>query len=298
MTCSVFDWSSVGEQISAATAVSFQVRSQRLVGGGCINTAYVIEGGGCNYFVKTNTPDKLGMFAAEAAGLDEITETGAVRVPKPVCWGVAGNQAFLVLEYIRLGGDGRGAAERLGGELARMHRFTSPRFGWRCDNTIGSTLQVNEESGDWVGFWREHRLGYQLRLASRNGYEGCLRDLGERLGADLGAFFQGYAPQPSLLHGDLWCGNVAADKNGRPVIFDPAVYYGDREADLAMTELFGGFSAGFYGMYRDAWPLDPGYGVRRDLYNLYHVLNHLNLFGGGYANQAERMLEGLLSEIG
>ncbi len=291
-------WSSVGERISAVTGTPFQVRSQHSVGGGCINAAYMIEDKGRGYFVKTNSIDKLDMFAAEAAGLNEIAETGVVMAPEPICWGTADTHAFLVLEYIRFGGGERGSMDRLGSELAQMHRCMRSRFGWRRDNTIGATPQVNEESDDWVGFWRERRLGYQLRLAAHNGHGGRLQGLGERLRADLDGFFQDYAPQPSLLHGDLWSGNFAVAEGGRPVIFDPAVYYGDREADLAMTELFGGFSAGFYAAYRDAWPLDDGYAVRKDLYNLYHILNHLNLFGGGYVHQAECMLDGLLSNIG
>ncbi|MDH5513031.1 MAG: fructosamine kinase family protein, partial [Gammaproteobacteria bacterium] len=189
--------------------------------------------------------------------------------------------------------DGR-SLERLGRELAQMHRATQKQFGWRHDNTIGSTPQINTPASDWVGFWREHRLGFQLELAARNGRN--LMRRGERLLADLGNFFRTYHPEPSLLHGDLWGGNVGATE-GQPVIFDPAVYYGDREADLAMTELFGGFSARFYQAYQEAWPLDTGYKVRKTLYNLYHVLNHFNLFGGGYASQAERMMDALLGDL-
>ena len=146
-------------------------------------------------------------------------------------------------------------------------------------------------------FYRRERLGFQLALAAQHGYRGQLQALGEQLLALLPAFFSTYRPVASLLHGDLWGGNHAATADGEPVIFDPAVYYGDREADLAMTELFGGFGEGFYRAYRVAWPLDPGYPVRKHLYNLYHVLNHLNLFGGGYATQAERLMRGLLAEV-
>ena len=145
-------------------------------------------------------------------------------------------------------------------------------------------------------FLRERRLGFQLDLAAANGYRGRLQARGEQLLERLGQFFSHYRPKPSLLHGDLWGGNHAADAKNQPVIFDPAVYYGDRESDLAMTELFGGFSAEFHAAYRDAYPLDPGYAVRKTLYNLYHVLNHLNLFGAGYKSQAETMVDRLLSE--
>ena len=178
-----------------------------------------------------------------------------------------------------------------------MHRYTSGKFGWTRDNTIGSTPQVNTQEADWVTFYAERRLRFQFELAAENGCAQGVQTQGETLLEKLPVFFTNYRPQASLLHGDLWGGNHAALRDGTPVIFDPAPYYGDREADLAMTELFGGFSARFYAAYRAAWPLDAGYAVRKDLYNLYHVLNHLNLFGGGYRGQAQDLIERLLSEV-
>jgi protein-ribulosamine 3-kinase len=290
-------WPEIAERITAATGEPFELRSHRAVAGGCINTAYVLEAGARRYFVKTNRASGLEMFEAEADGLAELHRAGAVRVPSPIFSGVAADTAFLVMEYLPLGRSGAGAAERLGRRLADLHRTTAPRYGWHRDNTIGSTPQVNTQSGAWIDFWRERRLGSQLDLAARKGHGGRLQRAGERLMADLDAFFAGHDPEPSLLHGDLWSGNYAADESGEPVIYDPAVYYGDREADLAMTELFGGFPQAFYGAYRDAWPLDAGYRVRRTVYNLYHVLNHLNLFGGGYGAQAQQMMDSLISEI-
>jgi len=267
------------------------------VGGGCINAAIVLEGNGQRYFVKLNDAVRLAMFDAEAAGLKEIAGARAVRVPAPVCWGTHKGCAYLVLEYLEFGGGSESVADELGLRLAQMHRFTRARYGWDRDNTIGSTPQSNTPGADWIEFWRRHRLGFQLELAARNGYAGALQRQGERLLAAAPALFEDHTPAPSLLHGDLWSGNYAVDCTGHPVIFDPAVYYGDREADLAMTELFGGFPARFYHAYRDAYPLDTGYAVRKTFYNLYHVLNHLNLFGGGYRSQAERMIDALLSEI-
>ncbi len=288
------DWTSIAQRISEATGTPFLVKSHDTVGGGCINSATVLEDGRRRFFVKLNDAGRLAMFEAEAEGLKEIARSRSVRVPRPVCSGTVDGSAYLVLEHLELtGADGR-CLEQLGRELAQMHRATQKQFGWRLDNTIGSTPQINTPATDWVGFWREHRLGFQLDLAARHGRN--LMRPGERLMADLGEFFRSYRPTPSLLHGDLWGGNVGAT-GGRPVIFDPAVYYGDREADLAMTELFGGFSSRFYQAYREAWPLDAGYKVRKTLYNLYHVLNHFNLFGGGYASQAERMLDSLLGEL-
>jgi len=235
------------------------------------------------------------MFTAEANGLMALADTNAVRVPRPVCRGVANTHAYLAMEFIAFGGGNNPQA--LGEQLAAMHRHTQSEFGWDCNNTIGSTPQINTPSDHWASFFREHRLGFQLKLAAQNGYSGTLQQKGERLMSDLDFFFKDYSPQASLLHGDLWGGNHAVDMEGHPVIYDPAVYYGDRETDIAMTELFGGFGSTFYAAYDEAWPLDEGYGVRKTLYNLYHILNHANLFGGGYASQAESMMGRLLSEL-
>lgn len=172
------------------------------------------------------------------------------------------------------------------------------QFGFLQDNFIGTTPQPNGWKDNWVDFWREQRLGFQLQLAARNGHGGRLKTLGEKLLDVLPVFFAGYEPQPSLLHGDLWGGNHAFLADGTPVIFDPAPYYGDRECDLAMMELFGGYPADSYAAYRAVYPLDAGYATRRDLYNLYHILNHANLFGDGYAKQAEQMMLRLLAEAG
>ncbi len=291
-------WNLIGKEISAATGAAFSVETRSSVGGGCINTAYRVEGGARRFFVKTNRASALPMFEAEAGGLHEIAATCAIRVPNPVCAGVAADRAFLVLEFIDFATRSNGSGEELGRRLAAMHRVVAQRCGWRRDNTIGATPQINTPTENWPEFWRERRLGYQLALAARSGYRGALQRGGERLLAKLEGFFAGYAPPPSLLHGDLWGGNFAFDRDGTPVVFDPAVYYGDRETDLAMTELFGGFPASFHAAYREDFPLDPGYRVRKTLYNLYHVLNHLNLFGGGYLGQAEEMIARLLSEAG
>ena len=190
--------------------------------------------------------------------------------------------------------DGRSAAH-LGEQLAAMHRIGASHFGWRIDNTIGATPQINTWSDNWIRFYGERRLRFQFDLAARKSYR--LQAKGEQLIEHLPAFFATYRPQASLLHGDLWSGNWGTDPLSNPVIFDPALYYGDRETDLAMTELFGGFPARFYDAYAGAFPLDTGYAVRKTLYNLYHILNHFNLFGSGYGNQAECMLDRLLAEV-
>jgi len=205
--------------------------------------------------------------------------------------------AILVLEWLDIGGGRNGAA--LGRALAALHRArprsgqNGERFGWTRDNWIGGTTQHNRWTDDWCAFFREQRLAPQLALAAQHGFGKLQRD-GDRLLDSLSSILGSRDPEPSLLHGDLWSGNAAMLVSGEAVIFDPAVYVGDREADIAMTTLFGGFDAAFYEAYCDAWPLEAGYDVRRDVYNLYHVLNHLNLFGSGYLAQAARMLARLL----
>jgi len=264
--------------------------------GGCIHHSVILTcETGRRWFIKLSRPDRAGMFEAERAGLDAIARTRCMRVPGALCTGADAKAAWLVLEYLDLAGTGDSI--ELARALAAMHRHGADRFGWHRDNHIGATPQVNAWHPDWATFWCERRLLHQLRLARGNGLPAHCVDRGERLASRVAEYFQGYAPHASLLHGDLWRGNVAY-AGGRPVVFDPAVYHGDRETDLAMTELFGGFDAHFYAAYREAWPLDPGYDTRKHLYNLYHVLNHFNLFGAGYGNQACTMIARLLAALG
>ncbi len=289
----MIDWSAIAAAIGSATQNRFELADATPISGGCINQAWRIEGrGGARYFVKLNDANKLTMFEAEHAGLNAIAATRTVRVPQPIAHGTASEHAFLVLEYLDL--QSSGDARLLGEQLAALHRTQALQFGFPQDNTIGETPQRNTWASDWISFWREHRLGFQLDLAARNGHGGNLQELGHKLMERLPEFFDGGQPQPSLLHGDLWGGNHAFTPDGTPVLFDPAPYYGDREADLAMTELFGGFDQNFYAAYRAAWPLHEGYATRKILYNLYHILNHANMFGGGYARQAEGMMQRLL----
>ncbi len=289
-------WQAIAADLSRATGSSFSPAGAEPAGGGSINLAYRLDGSGQRFFVKLNSVARLAMFDAELAGLMELAAAKAVRVPAPICCGSDVFFSWIVLEHLELGHGSTGLAA-LGAQLALMHRRTATTFGWNRDNTIGSTPQHNEWCSDWIVFLRERRIGFQLQLAHGEGYGGRLQSSGERLLAELDAFFAGYRPEASLLHGDLWGGNAAVLANGEPAIFDPAVYYGDREADLAMTELFGGFPQAFYRGYDDAWPLDPGYRVRKRLYNLYHLLNHLNLFGGSYLASAQAAIDGLLGEI-
>lgn len=267
------------------------------VSGGSVHRCYLWRCGATPLFVKMAAAESAADLDAEAAGLEELASAQAVRVPKVRARGVADGNAFLALEWIDTRPAGRESERRLGEHLAAQHRVSAERFGWRMDNTIGRTQQLNGWFPDWSEFFRERRLRYQLELASQRGFAPLLADPGARLLESVPALLAGHEPQPSLLHGDLWAGNWFVDRDKEPVIFDPAVYYGDREADLAMTRLFGGFGRTFYASYESAWPLPPGHAVRFELYNLYHVLNHANLFGGGYARQARSMIERLLAEV-
>lgn len=269
------------------------------VGGGSISRALIAEAEGEKWFVKLNEAGLPDMFEAEADGLRALGTCPAVRVPRVLGSGVCGRKSFLILEYLDLRPlNTRDEAIGTGRGLAELHRIEGENFGWHRNNFIGSTPQPNRRHPDWPEFFVAERLRPQLELAKRHGGRGSLIAGGERLADELPALFVDYRPAASLLHGDLWHGNAAVDENGRPVLFDPAVHHGDREADLAMAELFGGFPAAFHAAYREAWPLADGYPQRRTLYQLYHVLNHFNLFGGGYQEQAERMIRVLLAELG
>lgn len=288
-------WSEIEVSLAAQLGSSVKLQSPRPVGGGSINQTFRVASNAGEFFVKTNSADGLDMFIAEAEGLTELSQARALRIPGAIVWGQAAGQAYLAMEYLEPGHTGSAVA--FGEALAGMHRITTDRFGWWRDNTIGSTVQINTQEDSWLDFWRDHRLGFQLDLAVRNGAGKRLLDSGEELRERLPVLLQGHHVEASLLHGDLWSGNYFYTSGGQPAIFDPAVYYGDREADIAMTELFGGFGRDFYAAYRNAWPLDDGYSARKTLYNLYHVLNHFNLFGGGYSSQAGNMIDQLLSEL-
>ncbi|WP_271254210.1 fructosamine kinase family protein [Pseudanabaena sp. Chao 1811] len=282
-------WDEIAIAISQATGAKFTSDHRQAQSGGCINQTTKISDGKRDFFVKTNTANQLDMFVAEAIALQQMYATKTMRVPQPICWGIAGEAAYLVMENLDFGGGQDW--EAMGRHLAAMHRVTSDRgFGWDRDNTIGATPQINNWTNSWLDFWREYRLAFQIRLAKRKGWRCSIPE--EKIYAALPKFFRDYQPQPSMVHGDLWGGNAAFVK-GEPVIFDPALYFGDREVDLAMTELFGGFPSQFYRAYNAAYPLDVGYKERKTLYNLYHILNHFNLFGGGYGSQANRMIESI-----
>jgi fructosamine-3-kinase len=270
-------FAAIGHELAALTGSVCADAPERSIGGGSINRCYRWRSASGPLFVKIGTRSAQGAFAAEAEGLRELGATRTLRVPEVLATGIVDAAAFLALEWIERGASDPGCERRLGAGLAALHGAYAPRFGWRRDNTIGRTPQANAWSADWVEFFRERRLRPQLMLAKRNGFASLLAERGERLLAAL---------------------PVLASTEGEPVLIDPAVYYGDRETDLAMTHLFGGFGATFYRAYNEAAPLPAGAALRAQLYNLYHVLNHVNLFGGGYAPQARAIIDRLLAEVG
>ena len=265
------------------------------VRGGDICNAYKIESQSKIYFLKTHQPTMHSMLQSEATNLSAIAATNTIKTPQAISHGQTTSYCFLLLEYLDLTHTGSHAA--LGTGLAKLHQHGADYFGWNENNWIGATPQPNEKNEDWISFWRDMRLGHQIVLAKSNHAPQAMVQNCEKLLNDFSLLFESYKPKSSLLHGDLWSGNFAFIEGGIPVIYDPASYYGDHEADLAMTELFGGFNQDFYSAYNEHFPVDEGYKVRKDFYNLYHILNHFNLFGGGYAAQAEKLCAKVLSEI-
>ncbi len=290
-------WQAICEQLQAID-ISTDPGSASPVSGGCINRAWRLDASDQTLFVKTNAICYQDMFEAEAAGLEEMQRAHALRVPRVIVQGAADETAWLVLEWIERGQPDDSTEQALGELLATLHRYRAERHGWHRNNTIGSTKQINTGCDDWVSFYAGNRLRFQIDLAISNGFARDFSDSGYRLIDGVASFFQSYTPVPSLLHGDLWAGNWSADVHGRPYVYDPAVYFGDRETDIAMTRLFGGFGRRFYDAYQASWPMDDDWQSREPLYQLYHVLNHLNLFGGGYLAQARALIDRCLSESG
>ncbi len=284
-------WQELNRKISEITGSPFAGTPQGSRGGGCIHDNQILTDGTRTFFIKINRESKLDLFTAEALGLQALAASRAIKIPQVIGWGVVGSQAYLILEYLPL--VHRGNWYQMGQQLAQMHRRSiGSHFGWERDNYIGATPQKNTPTADWADFFCTHRLGYQLQLARRRGAVFAQQ---ERLLQRVRELLHRPAVTPVLVHGDLWSGNAAFTQAGEPVIFDPAVYYGHHEVDLAMSELFGGFPPEFYQGYQSEWPLDPGYAQRKIIYNLYHILNHFHLFGGSYWHQAERMMAQIIN---
>jgi len=278
---------------STLEATLGQISESNLVGGGDISSAAKVRlGDGLQVLVKWRTGPPAGLFTAERRGLELLRSAEALRVPQVLAQSepLDGCPGYIVMEWLGSGKRTAKVTEALGQGLAALHRVTVPEYGLDHDNFIGSNPQPNEFAEIWPNFFREHRLGFQMELAAKKGRLPKTRArLLEKLIARLGEWLP-TIPPASLLHGDLWGGNWLSTTSGEPALIDPAVYYGHREADLAFTELFGGFSTDFYAAYNQVWPLDNDYKERKDLYNLYHLLNHLNLFGEGYGSGVDSIL--------
>jgi fructosamine-3-kinase len=262
------------------------------VSGGCINNAeIIITKTGKTFFIKSNNSYEKDMFLKEANGLRELAKANTIRIPEVI---YAANN-FIIIENINPRMKSKSFWEKFGRDFARLHKFTAERYGYYEDNYIGSTPQLNianeSEALNWVEFYFNKRLSYQYNLAEKNGYANKeLQKIFSQLENKINLILENSTPQASLLHGDLWSGNFLTDENGNACLIDPAVYYGHREADLAMTKLFGGFDNGFYAAYNEEYPLDNGYEYRENIYKLYHVMNHLNLFGSSYYQQAVNLI--------
>ncbi len=286
---------SVSEAIEKICGAGVRVNSRRPVFGGDINHAYALElSDGTVIFMKANTRRKIGIFEGEAESLDFMRQTGAVRSPEALAIGTDGDISFLLLEFIRSGPAGRHSSAEMGEDLARMHQadtsafVSGGKFGALHDHLLGSGIQTNTPMDSWIDFFAECRLRPLFERTDHYFDSGTRRQITIFLGK-LGNLLT-EPEHPSLLHGDLWGGNYMIDDQGHPWLIDPASYVGHAEADLAMTELFGGFDSSFYDAYRSTAGLDPGYRDRRDIYNLYHLLKHLHLFGTGYLSSVMAVL--------
>lgn len=267
-----------------------KIAHQNSIGGGCIGNSNKVTTESKNtYFVKFYS--KTGVAQAEALGLRELEKAKAIKVPHVI--GYSNNT--LVLNYIESNRQTSNFQNKLGEKFATLHKYKGNKFGFIEDNFIGDSDQINNLSDNWIQFYTKNRLSFQIKLAKRNGLaDNQLIDKFTKLKAIIPDILEKSEESPALLHGDLWGGNVMSDENGEPCLIDPAVYYGHREADLAMTKLFGGFSKEFYDSYNKTYPLKKGYQQRENLYKLYHILNHLNLFGRSYYGQAVSLMDSYL----
>ncbi|MEZ8823831.1 fructosamine kinase family protein [Vibrio amylolyticus] len=286
-------WQALTEQLSDTLMFNFTIVERTKVKGGDISECYMITDGEQRYFVKTNERSFINKYLIESDNIKSLRATSTVYIPELILTGTSKDHSFIVLNYLSTKPlDDDKNSYKFGTQLAELHLWGEQKeFGYDRDNYIGSTLQPNKWDRKWHRFFAEQRIGWQLQLCREKGIE--LVNIAE-FTETVKNLLSNHKPRPSLLHGDLWHGNVANSAFG-PICYDPACYWGDRECDIAMTELFGGFQPEFYQGYESVLPLDFGYSERKDIYNLYHLLNHYNQFGGHYLDEAETLIKNILS---
>jgi len=295
----------ISQSLAQTLGQDYEIIDWTPITGGSIHSAWLVKTNcGHSFFIKTNTHEKLKMFVAEAHGLKQLklqlTSQNPLYIPEVYAVGSDEQYAWFICEYIDLTSHGSQNDAALGQGLALLHQQCASQeqdtnlFGLTSNNFIGDSPQPNQQKSHWGTFFDHQRIRSQLQLAKQNGFYHLFQHEAKQLLTILPLLLADHQPRPSLLHGDLWAGNKGIDVQGRPIIFDPAIYYGDRECDIAMTELFGGFSIEFYAAYEDVYPLEDGYQQRKHLYNLYHILNHANLFGGHYIQQSKSIMRQLI----
>ncbi len=283
-------WHFISEQISQSIGQDFICDDIREIPGGDSHQTFKIASENRRFFVKTNEKIYLSNFEAESEGLDHLRQCQLFKVPQVICSGVVSDHSFLVLEHLTMTEGEPSDWYSAGQALATFHKSHSQQmYGWQDDNYLGLTQQCNRWAKKWNYFYAEQRIGYMLQLLHEKGL--LLADI-DKVTDTIKSLFAGYNPQASMLHGDLWHGNLGFNRH-QLVLFDPAFYFGDRETDLAMTELFGRFPSSFYRGYNEVWPLEQDYQYRKPIYQLYHILNHALLFGGQYIETAKLTLRNL-----
>ena len=284
-------WHFISDEIAKNIEREFVCDDIREITSGNTHKAFKITDGRSRFFIKVNDAAHLPHFKAESEGLEHLQKTQLFKVPKTICSGTVGDKAFLVLEFINLANGSEQNWYEFGQLLANQHQhYTQDMYGWQEDNFIGLSPQSNRWQKKWNTFFAEQRIGYMLQLLAEKGQH--LTNNIDEVVETVSRLLAGHQPLSSMLHGDLWSGNTGFYKD-KPVMFDPAFYYGDRETDLAMTELFGRLPDPFYQGYQDCWALPAAYEFRKPVYQLYHILNHALLFGGHYLESARSTLKNM-----
>lgn len=285
-------WQTIEQEITQVTDEPFNIKHKQVVTGGDINLCYWLSNYQRNYFIKLNDKSRLQQFESEAYSLEQIKQLNVMACPNVVTTGTTLDKSFLVLEYLPFNHASNQNWYQFGKQLATMHKQSSHgQFGWQHDNYIGTTPQPNSWQSNWRTFFAEQRIGWQLQLLAEKSIK--LGSIDYIINVCHDALLH-HQVTPSLVHGDLWQGNIGFSDNAA-YIFDPASYYGDREVDIAMSELFGQMPDEFYQGYQEVFPLDADYDKRKLIYNFYHILNHANLFGGVYIEQSKANLSRILA---